>query len=246
MKSLLLSLLSAALLVCVSRAADQPPQKVRVLFIGNSLTSTNNLPVMLSVMAKSTGRELVVGRSIVGGATLEKHWTDGKALKKIQEATWDYVVLQDLSRQAYEDKDAMLKYSRLFDTEIRKAGARTVFYMTWPLEDSLKDYQTIVDAYTSLADELQAGLVPAGVAWHAVAREGAVPSFQLYKPDHKHPMPAGTYLTACVFYRAFFGVPSAGLPAHIEEAKEVMADLSKDVAAGLQKIADETPLTALQ
>lgn len=245
MKSFPLRLFVLVLLICgASGVAAEPVKKLRVLFIGNSLTSTNDLPNMLAVMAESSGRELTVGRQIVGGSTLEKHWNEGKALAKIKEGPWDYVVLQDLSRQAYTDKEAMFKYSRMFDAEIKKAGARTAFYMTWPLDNSLKDYQAIADAYTTLASELQSCLIPVGTAWHEVANENSKPAFQLYKPDHKHPAPPGTYLAACVFYRTLYGAPSAGLPNRIEFKGKALVELSKEDAAALQKIADGVPLTA--
>ncbi len=244
MKSLLLVLLTASLLLIRADAAEPAPTKLRVLFIGNSLTSTNDLPGMIAAMAGSSGRELTAGRNLVGGATLEKHWADAKALAKIKEGHWDYVVLQDLSREAYLNKDSMFRHGRLFDAEIRQVGARTALYMTWPLEDSLNNYQTIADAYSTLAAELKACLVPVGVAWHAVAHENAKAAFQLYVPDHKHPTPAGTYLAACVFYRVLYGAPSAGLPNRLELNKKVLADLPKEEATALQAIADATPLTA--
>ena len=246
MRSFLLRLLVAAVLFShgIAAAADTAPTKLRVLFIGNSLTSTNDLPNMLAVMAESSGRQLTVGRQIVGGATLEKHWNEGKALAKIKEGPWDYVVLQDLSRQAYTDKEVMFKFGRLFDVEIRRAGARTALYMTWPLESSLKDYKVITDAYSTLADELQARLIPVGVAWHEVANENSPPAFRLYVADHKHPTATGTYLAACVFYRTLYDAPSAGLPHHIVWKEKVLVDLPKQDAAALQKIADEIPLTA--
>jgi hypothetical protein len=241
-KSFLLRLVVVFLIVSplgAGAAEPAPAKKLRVLFIGNSLTSSNDLPNMLAVMAESSGRELTVGRQIVGGATLEKHWNEGKALAKIKQGPWDYVVLQDLSRQAYTDKEAMFKFSRLFDAEIQKAGARTAFYMTWPLENSLKDYKAIADAYATLASELKSCLIPAGVAWHAVAHENSKPAFQLYVADHKHPTPTGTYLAACVFYRTLYGAPSTGLPQRIEFKGKALVDLPKEDAAALQKIADD-------
>jgi hypothetical protein len=245
MKSFLITLIAAAAFVYPTIAAEPAPTKLRVLFIGNSLTATNDLPAMIEGMAKASGRELASVRNLVGGATLEKHWNDGKALGKIKEGHLDYVVLQDLSKQAYADKDSMFRHGRLFDAEIQKIGARTILYMTWPLDDSLNTYGAIADAYTALAKELHATLAPVGVAWHTVAHEGEKPAFQLYRPDHKHPMPAGTYLAACVFYRVLYGAPSSGLPNHIELNGKVVVDLPRDEAAALQKIADATPLDTL-
>jgi hypothetical protein len=242
MKSFLLPLLSLVVSLVPADAAEPVVSKLRVFFIGNSLTSTNDLPGMLTAMAEASGKELTIGSKIVGGATLEKHWTEEKALAKIKEAHWDYVVLQDLSKQAYTDKDAMFRYGKMFDEEIRKTGAKTALYMTWPLEDSLNNYQGIADAYSTLARDLHATLVPAGTAWHAVTSVSGKPSFQLYVADHKHPTPAGTYLAASVFYRVLFQAPSTGLPGHLEAKQKVLANLSKDDAAALQKIADTTPL----
>ena len=72
MKSFFLhALIAVSFIVCIGAGAAEPaPTKLRVLFIGNSLTSTNDLPGMLAVMAESSGRELTAGRQIVGGATL--------------------------------------------------------------------------------------------------------------------------------------------------------------------------------
>ena len=246
MKSLFLALLTATLLMCRADAVELAPTKLRVLFIGNSLTSVNDLPGLIAGMAASSGRELTAVRNLVGGATLEKHWNDGKALARIKEGHLDYVVLQDLSKQAYADRDSMFRHGRLFDAEIRKIGAQTVLYMTWPLEDSLNNYGAIAEAYTALAKELNATLAPVGVAWHAVAHEHDKPTFQLYRTDHKHPTPSGTYLAACVFYRVLFGAPSAGLPNHIELNGKVVVDLPRDEAAALQRIADATPLSSGQ
>lgn len=242
MKPLFLALLTATLLMCRADAVEPRPTTLRVLFIGNSLTSVNDLPGVIAGMAASSGRELTAVRNLVGGATLEKHWNDGKALAKIKEGHLDYVVLQDLSKQAYTDRDSMFRHGRLFDAEIQKTGAKTVLYMTWPLEDSLNNYGAIAEAYAELAKELNAILAPVGVAWHAVAHENDTPAFQLYQRDHKHPTPSGTYLAACVFYRVLFGAPSAGLPNHIELNGKVVVDLPRAEASALQKIADATPL----
>ena len=100
------------------------------------------------------------------------------------------------------------------------------------------------ESTSTLADELQARLIPVGVAWHEVANENSPPAFRLYVADHKHPTATGTYLAACVFYRTLYDAPSAGLPNHIVWKEKVLVDLPKQDAAALQKIADEIPLTA--
>lgn len=244
MKLRFLALLTTVLLIAGANVAEPAPAKLRVLFIGNSLTSRNNLPGIIAAMAAASGRELTYFPNLVDSATLKKHWTDGKALAKIKEEHWDYVVLQDQSKAAFTDREAMFRTGRLFDTEIRKAGAQPVFYMTWALEEAPSDFPAIADAYTTLAAELQARLVPVGAAWHAVTSSPGKPAWQLYMPDHRHPTPAGSYLAACLFYRVLFGVPSAGLPNRIVWKEHCLVDLPQLEAAALQKIADATAVPA--
>jgi hypothetical protein len=79
------SLILVALLTFAS-CQSQPP--THVLFIGNSYTFVNDgLDKQLEKLAPSTETE----RIALGGYTLEKHWYDGNALRKIREGKWDYV-----------------------------------------------------------------------------------------------------------------------------------------------------------
>src|SRR5574341_217974 len=49
----------------------------RVLFIGNSLTEGNDLPLMVEALARAGGRPLAVEAVTYGGAALEDHWSRG-------------------------------------------------------------------------------------------------------------------------------------------------------------------------
>src|ERR1043166_6791316 len=88
----------ALLLTAAPTPAGGGPKEVRVLFIGNSYTYVNDLPKMIAALARA-GKQppLVYERETPGGCTLEKHWKDGKAARKIAAGKWDYVVLQEHS-----------------------------------------------------------------------------------------------------------------------------------------------------
>ena len=66
-----------------------------------------------------------------GGYTFEQHVKDKKAIEKIRERKWDVVVLQEHSLQPILNRESMHKYARILDGEIKKQGAKTVFYLTW-------------------------------------------------------------------------------------------------------------------
>jgi hypothetical protein len=202
----------------------QTGSRERILFIGNSYTYFNNLPGVLEQFANSSRPgSLETKLIVVGGATLKSLWEKGDAIKTIQQGGWTYVVLQEQSTLGQgrsingipqiNDPAMFFEYGRRFDAEIRKAGAKTVFYMTWARHDSPQNQAKLSAAYTSIAKELGAILVPVGQAWEMSLHEK--PNLALHQIDNSHPTPAGTYLAACVFYAVLLKRNPAGLPARV-------------------------------
>src|SRR5260370_34246597 len=70
---------------------------MRVLFIGNSFTRYWGGQVLIGTklaMSSSTWRDRppIYEQSTANGASFEDHWTRGKAVERIREGNWDYVV----------------------------------------------------------------------------------------------------------------------------------------------------------
>jgi hypothetical protein len=221
--------------VFVATAQSQttkPTDELHILFIGNSLTYVNDLPKMVSELAKAGGqRPLVYDRETPGGCTLEKHWKDGKALAKIQARKWDYVVLQEYSTGPLLKRDSMFDYGKKFDAEIKKQGTKTLLYMTWAYQGRLEDQPAISKAYMDLAADLKAEIAPVGNAWEAAIL--ADKKLVLHQNDKKHPTATGTYLAACVFYATVYDKSPEGLPGNIGK-------LTDEEARPLQVIAWNT------
>ena len=113
-----------------AQAGGEPPMKV--LFIGNSYTSVNDLPSLVVGLAEAAGgRKIETDQHLPGGCTFERHVKDKKAIEKIRERKWDVVVLQEHSLQPILNRESMHKYARILHEEISKQGAKTVFYLTW-------------------------------------------------------------------------------------------------------------------
>jgi hypothetical protein len=209
-----------ALLVCFCMSAgiaglaapqDKLQAELNVLFIGNSYTYVNDLPKTLAELAKA-GKQLPVHheRETPGGCSLEKHWKDGKALTKVQSRKWDYVVLQDHSLGPLQKRDEMIEYGKKFDAEIKKAGARTILYMTWARQNQPEDQAALSKAYLDLSKDLKSKVAPVGNAWSTALK--ADPALVLHQEDKSHPNATGTYLAACVFYGTIYGKSPEGLP----------------------------------
>jgi predicted metalloendopeptidase len=194
----------------------------RILFIGNSYTYFNNLPSILEQMANESRPNALETKMVVdGGATLKDLWDGGEALKAIRQGGWSYVVLQEQSTLGdgptekgvpqISDPSNFYDYSRRFDAEIKKVGAKTAFFLTWSRQDSPQNQPKLTMAYSTIAKELTDTLVPVGPVWETAIHEK--PDLALHQIDKAHPTPAGTYLTACVFYSVLFSRNPSGLPA---------------------------------
>jgi hypothetical protein len=113
---------------------------------------------------------------------------------------------------------------------VRKHGARPVFFMSWAYADAPEMTAQLADAYTTAANDSNAFVIPAGLAFaRSVAKK---PELNLYVADKRHPSPAGTYLAAATTYGALFRKSPVGL--------KYAAGLDQQTAAFLQTIAWET------
>ncbi len=119
---------------CAKAQVGEPPMKV--LFIGNSYTSVNDLPFLVEALAETAGgRKIETDHHLPGGFTFAQHANDKKAIEKIREKKWDVVVLQEQSLFPVLNRDSMHKYARILQEEISQQGAKTVFYPTWARQD---------------------------------------------------------------------------------------------------------------
>ena len=229
-------------------ASIRKPGSMRVLFIGNSFTRYWGGQVLIGTklaMSSPNWRDLpppIYEQSTSNGATLKDHWINEKAVARIREGNWDYVVLQDHSEGATLHRDEFIKYATLLNQEIKKAGAKTLLFMTWPKAREPAKLAELAGAYEDLGRALGAQVVPVGWAF----RESTIekPSLNLYDADGKHPSAAGSYLTACCFYSCFYGKPPMYLDRIIrdERGKQWLA-VTESEALFLQDLAFRTVAT---
>jgi len=241
----LLLLLAAALAGGEKKKEKKPAAPVfrHVLFIGNSYTSTHDLPEMVAGMAKAAGLpvQLRVEADVTDAATLEDHWGAPSVRDRIRERRWDFVVLQEQSLRPLKKPDRMEKYAKLLAAEIRKRGAKPVFFLTWAREERPHAQEELNRAYFRIADKLKATVVPVGPAWARVRKERSM--LKLFAYDGSHPTPAGTYLAACVFFAVLTGRSPVGLPAKLVYGDRKLVELKPAVANYLQKTAWKTAIS---
>lgn len=218
-------------------ARGKQPNSLRVLFIGNSLTASNNLPAIVQAMAKAGGqRPLVYQTEVAPGFSLGDHLQRGQAQRAIARGKWDVVVLQHGPSTLPESRKELVRDARRFNELIRKAGARPALLMVWPLRSRQQDFDRVRDSYALAAKETEGILLPAGEAWRAALLKQ--PNLPLYNDDI-HPTPAGSYLAALVIYARLYEQSPVGLPATLTLAPGAAIRLSDAQAKMFQEAAGQ-------
>lgn len=216
-----------ALLALAGRpgAAGAPaPAPLHVLFVGNSLTFTHDLPQLVAALADSAGRPLEARSVTASGINLDVHWRGGKARRLLARGGWDVVVLQQGPSASSAGRALLREYARRFNGEIRKAGARPALYMVWPAKGRLGELDAVRESYRLAARDVDGVFLPAGEAWRlAWQRDSSLP---LYGPDQRHPSALGTYLAALVITSRLTGVEPAALPASLRLASGAVIRVS--------------------
>lgn len=206
----------------------QSDDTLRVLFVGNSHTYFNNMPILFDSLSHSAGRPVITGMSAPGGYTLEQHTTLTITIDLINQGTWDYVVLQEQSQIPTINNlrfGSMYPAARRLDSMITQHNESTAFFMTWGWKyggqtiingDSSPYFvnyfhmqESVRVAYESIATELSAKLCPVGMAWKRARTIDTL--VDLWAEDNYHPTLKGSYLAACVFYSVFFNSSPVGL-----------------------------------
>ena len=210
--------------VTLSFAQSNASDTTKILFIGNSYIYYNSSPELLRAMVKEKFPNQPIQVQLVsqGGMTLQRHWQEGRALKTIKSDDWDYVVLQEQSKLGmvlvidndmyFGQTDQFFKYARKFDAEIKNAGGKTVFLMTWSRKNRPKEQEILTYAYTAIAKELNAIVAPVGLVWDQV-RSGD--QFNLYDPDGSHPSAYGSFLSMTTLYATLLKDNPLGLSGKI-------------------------------
>ena len=193
-------------------------QSKKVLFLGNSYTGVNNLPLLIRNIALSTNDTLIVDSNTPGGYTFQLHTTNTTSQSKLMAGNWDFVVLQEQSQlPSFPDDQVAVEvfpYARTLDSIINQYSpcAETVFYRTWgrkvgdasncPLWPPVCTYEGMDSLlhmrYLQMATDNNALVSPVGVVWKYLRIMH--PEIELYATDGSHPSAAGSYAAACSFY----------------------------------------------
>lgn len=210
--------LAVALLALSASLLAQPK---KVLFIGNSYTEVNNLPLLVQQVSESAGDRLEYQSNTPGGCRFLQHCTN-QSMDLITQGGWDVVVLQEQSQlpsfpQSQVEVECFPYAQRLVDSiYAHNPDGEAMFYMTWGRKNGdrenaqyfpvLGTYEgmdsMLYERYLYMARTFDASLCPVGRVWRYLRTTS--PEIELYNSDGSHPSLMGSYAAACAFYTLIF------------------------------------------
>lgn len=237
----------AGLLGCLGADASAGPGRPAregrpVLFVGNSLTYVNDLPLIVEALVDSApgltpAQRIAPAMVAYPDYALEDHWATGTAVRTIDQGGWSVVVLQQGSSALEESRINLREWTKKFDVRIRAAGARTAMYAVWPLASRQFDFDRVNESYTLAATDVSGMLFPVGEAWRAAWRRDA--NMALYASDGLHPSIRGSYVGALVIASMLVDRSPVGMPATLTLRTGAVITIPAADAAILQDAAAE-------
>jgi hypothetical protein len=200
-----------------------------ILFIGNSLTYWNELPLIVQAMFDTAqGPRYEVFSVTSPDVSLEDHWRSTNARTHVDRGGWQIVVLQQGPSSLPENRALLRAYTRRFADRITAIGARPALYSVWPSRGR---------SYRLAAADVGGLFFPVADAWRAAWRRDS--TVALYSADGLHPSLHGSYLAALVMYAVIAGKTPIGLPAVIRLRDGRRFSIEPTLAALLQAAAEE-------
>ena len=174
-----------------------------ILFVGNSLTYTNNLPGILEEIATEFGESVNTTTMAFPNYAIEDHWVDGKFQKSLSENNFQYVIIQQGPSSQPDGKEMLVTYGAKMKSECIKNGANLAYFMVWPAKRYYYTFDGVIQNYTYGAESNNAILFPVGRLWKKY--EASLSNAErLYGPDNFHPSKAGSFLAAITIFHGLF------------------------------------------
>jgi hypothetical protein len=190
--------------------AAKPQNTYHLLFIGNSHSSANGLPALVSTMIETglPGAELAPGFGY-----LSDRLDDGVTQQSLESRAWTHVILQaqkySTSGLYFYPTDAAEEWIR----RVKAQNAQPMLFPEWPRKRNTEEGIRIHELHLSISARESACVAPVGLAWEESIRTNS--SLELHAQDGNHSNINGALLTAFVFYQLMTGQSAAGLP-HIQ------------------------------
>jgi hypothetical protein len=173
-----------------------------ILFVGNSLTYTNDLPALVEKIGKDKGIVIETKTIAYPGHALEDHWNDGELQVLISGKKYEFVIVQQGPSSQADGRAMLLDYGARIKALCNGSNAKLVFFMVWPAYSNFHTFDGVIKNYTDAAVATNSLLCPVGKVWREYF--DASGDYSYYGPDMFHPSQKGSESAAEIIYETLF------------------------------------------
>jgi len=187
--------------VCCALCAQQPElAKVRILFVGNSLTYANNLPQLVKEVGAKNNIRIHTEMLAYSNYALGDHWNDGELRNLIAHGNYDYVVVQQGPSSQADGKTMLLDYGVRIKALCDSQDTKLAFYMVWPARVNYHTFAGVIANYSLAASQTNSILCPVGQVWKDYF--DSTQNFSYYGADGFHPSLTGSQRAAAIIFES--------------------------------------------
>ena len=168
-------------------------KKLKLLFIGNSHTYCNDMPLLVKRRAEDSGYECHITMIAHGGWTLAQHAEEPEVRFNIVFGGYDYVILQEHAHP-FGPEEEFEEAAKKLNAMIREAGCTPVLYECWSKKDEPEKQAYMNEAHRRVAERIHALVAPVGESWWVYMRNR--PDLEMYAEDRAHASPEGSDFAA--------------------------------------------------
>ena len=177
-------------------------KNLSILFIGNSHTYFNDMPLMVKRRAEGEGFSCRVTMLAHPNWYLSRHAEEPEARFNILYGKYDYVVLQEHAHP-FGPEEGFLDAAAALNRMIREAGGTPVIFGCWSRKSEPEMQARMNEAHRHAAEKTGALLAPVGEYWWSYRESRQGP--ELYADDGRHASPAGSEFAAKHIWETIHG-----------------------------------------
>jgi hypothetical protein len=174
----------------------------RLLFVGNSLTYTHDLPRLVETAATVRGMHIETTMLAKPGYAIVDHWADGVVQGLISSGNYDFVIIQQGPSSQQDGYQMLVNAGRQYSDLAQAHGAKLAYFMVWPSRQYYHTFAGVIANYTAGAQANDAILCPVGQVWKD--HFDATGDFSYYGADNFHPSRQGSQVAAEVILDSLF------------------------------------------
>lgn len=179
----------------------KPKKMLRILFIGNSHTYYNDMPVMVQRRAEDEGFDCSVTMIAHPGWFLAQHAEEPDVRFNILYGHYDYVVLQEHAHP-FGPEEKFHEAAAALNGMIRQAGSIPIIYECWARKAEPDVQAHMNEVHKQVSDEINALLAPVGENWWSYQKSW--PDLEMYADDGEHASSAGSDFAAKYIWETIY------------------------------------------